>query len=265
MSITRNRLAFERNFVQVPNEWMRDPRLSRRARGLLAEIMSHTVGWEITVESLVANGPEGRDAIRAAIVELETAGYLVRKTTRASGKFSGTDYMIQEPPSPAPENPTLVNDSETEAPAPEKPTLVNPTQRTPSFKNSDLLPSVVNQEVAENPKQTQELALNLPDAPEKIIADTLHERYNKSTRYMAIREVAKWAIKAHPERDWRDIGRAMDTLYGRGRPVTRQLVELELSGKTAGGQPAKVGTTELRVMAGMAVAERYREQERTTE
>lgn len=97
MSIRRVRLAFESQFVQIPNEWMRDARLSRRARGLLAEIMTHEAGWEITVESLVAKGPEGRDAIRGAIQELEAAGYLRRERRKVDGQFGGMDYVLQEP------------------------------------------------------------------------------------------------------------------------------------------------------------------------
>ncbi|MEW1807921.1 hypothetical protein [Pseudarthrobacter sp. NPDC080039] len=101
MSIRRPRLAFESQFVQIPNEWMRDTRISRRARGLLAEIMTHDAGWVITIESLVSKGPEGRDAIRGAIKELEDAGYLKRERQRqktGNQKFAGMEYVLQAPP-----------------------------------------------------------------------------------------------------------------------------------------------------------------------
>lgn len=98
MSITRTRLAFERDFVQIPNKWMRDTRLSRKARGLLAELMTHTVGWEVSIESLQESGPEGRDGLRVAINELERYGYLKREQERVDGnRFGGTHYMIQDP------------------------------------------------------------------------------------------------------------------------------------------------------------------------
>jgi hypothetical protein len=98
MSIHRVRLAFEGQFVQIPNSWMRDTRISRRAKGLLAEIMTHSEGWEITIESLIEKGTEGRDAIRGAIKELEDAGYLRRERRRDSGRYGGVDYVLQEPP-----------------------------------------------------------------------------------------------------------------------------------------------------------------------
>lgn len=103
MSIRRSAVAVD-HFTIVPNDWLRDRRLSRRARGLLAELMSHQVGWEITIESLVEAGPEGRHAIRMALAELEAAGYLQRVQGRAeTGHWGGTDYIITDPPQP--ENP----------------------------------------------------------------------------------------------------------------------------------------------------------------
>ena len=108
MSIRRSRLTFD-NYAQIPNAWMRDARLSRKARGLLAELLTHRVGWEITIDSLVANGPEGRDAVRSAIKELERFGYLRRaRIRRDDGTLSGADYELREPEKDAPtsENPT---------------------------------------------------------------------------------------------------------------------------------------------------------------
>jgi hypothetical protein len=76
----------------------------------------------------------------------------------------------------------------------------------------------------------------------------------------------KWAIEKWPDRPWQEIGQALRTLYRSGRTPTRANLQRHLDGLQVAGQPpARVGTTELRVMAGMAVAERYREQERTTE
>jgi hypothetical protein len=95
--IQRPTFPFERT-TTIPNAWVRDSRISRRARGLLAELMSHTPGWEVTIESLMEAGPEGRSALRGAIVELETAGYLTRHRRRDSGgRLGGTDYMLADP------------------------------------------------------------------------------------------------------------------------------------------------------------------------
>jgi len=96
--IRRNRLAYEERFTQIPNAWMRDKRLSRRARGLLAEIMTHRINWRITLTSLQEGGPEGRDAISAGIKELIALGYLKRAQKRsATGRMQEIEYELCDP------------------------------------------------------------------------------------------------------------------------------------------------------------------------
>lgn len=110
MSIRRDELSFEGRYATIPNDWLRDIRLSRKARGLLAELMSHRPGWRVTLDTLVATGPEGREAIRTGIAELERAGYLRRSRERAEdGRLGGMDYVLVDPGS---ERPTSGNPTE---------------------------------------------------------------------------------------------------------------------------------------------------------
>lgn len=98
MSIKRTQLPFEGNFVQIPNAWMRDKRLSRRARGLLAELMTHRANWVINIKSLWETGPEGRESVRKALLELHKYGYLKRAQSHGeSGQFAGMDYELAMP------------------------------------------------------------------------------------------------------------------------------------------------------------------------
>lgn len=78
------------DFTIIPNAALRDTRLSYTARGILAELLSHMDGWETNADALwrlatkhrgIRRG-EGREAIRAAFVELEQCGYLVRPRVR---------------------------------------------------------------------------------------------------------------------------------------------------------------------------------------
>ena len=98
MSIIRPAVFVDTHFTTIPNEWLRDSRMTLRTRGLLGELLSHRPGWEVTIESLVRDNPEGRDAIRSSVQELERYGYLVRVPRRNGTKFAGMDYMIQVPP-----------------------------------------------------------------------------------------------------------------------------------------------------------------------
>ena len=99
MAIKRTEMAFEGHYVQLPNAWMRDKRLSRRARGLLAEIMTHRVGWTINQSTLQDAGPEGREALESAVKELKGCGYLTIRQGREEGtrKFSEVEYIITDP------------------------------------------------------------------------------------------------------------------------------------------------------------------------
>lgn len=99
MAIKRTELPFEGHFVQLPNAWMRDKRLSRRARGLLAELMTHKVGWNINQSSLQEAGPEGREALSSAVKELRECGYLTIQQGRADStqKFGEVEYHITDP------------------------------------------------------------------------------------------------------------------------------------------------------------------------
>lgn len=99
MAVISTDLDFTSDFVQIPNAWMRDKRLSRRARGLLAELMTHRGGWQTTTQQMVANGPEGRDAVQTALAELAKYGYLRLERIRAEGgRMGGSHYHLQAPP-----------------------------------------------------------------------------------------------------------------------------------------------------------------------
>ena len=98
MGVRRTALDFEGQFTQIPNAWMRDGRLSRKARGVLAEIMTHRVGWHVSVNGLQKSGPEGRDAIKAALTELKDAGYLVVSQGRGDrGRWNEVEYELCDP------------------------------------------------------------------------------------------------------------------------------------------------------------------------
>jgi hypothetical protein len=102
MPIIRGKHSFEGQFTQLPNAWVRDKRLSYKARGLLAELMSHSPGFEVSRERLSRNGQDGDRAIRTAIQELEDAGYLERSQTRHEDGRMGPALWITKDPHDVP-------------------------------------------------------------------------------------------------------------------------------------------------------------------
>lgn len=86
-------------YVIIGNEIARDDRLSFRARGLLTYLLSMPEGWRTNSNQLAAQTPrEGRDAIRTALRELETAGYLTRcRLQDAAGRWH-TETIVTDRP-----------------------------------------------------------------------------------------------------------------------------------------------------------------------
>ena len=122
MPLIRGAHSFDGQFTQIPNDWLRDGRLSLKARGLLALLMSHTPGWSVSIKSLIAQNMEGRDSLKAAVVELESFGYLERGQNRLEGKFSESTWTTKSP--------------WVEKPLTDKPLTDNPHPKNTKVKNT---------------------------------------------------------------------------------------------------------------------------------
>lgn len=263
MTIRRTKLRFERNFTQLPNDWLRDDRLSYRARGLLASIMSHEHGWEVTTEALVKGGSEGRDAILKALKELEDAGYLKRVQSRSGGRFSSTDFDLSDPGTgtaatpagppaappaaspPCPENPVTVEGP----PCPENPKPPCPENPKPYkntiFKNTSVTPNGVT-------GRTESEGLQLK--PEEVVAKTAYDQTQGALGYMPMRQLAKWAIHTRGLRA-EDVLSIIQGLYMAGRPITKQIIGQVIDGHTTphGRPPAGRSTGDVKVAATLAL------------
>ena len=98
------RVERTQNYTVMSNHHLRDKRLSLKAKGLLSQMLSLPEDWDYTLSGLARINAEGKDAIRAAVVELEKTGYIQRRQrTDNAGKFSGNEYIIRECPVAAPE------------------------------------------------------------------------------------------------------------------------------------------------------------------
>lgn len=87
------RVRHKRAYTVVTNSTIRDERLSYRARGLLMSILSYPDGTAVDATSLAERAKEGRDAVRAALAELRTHGYLKQYRERGG---DGLWRMVSE-------------------------------------------------------------------------------------------------------------------------------------------------------------------------
>lgn len=101
---------------------------------------------------------EGKDAIRAAVVELEKAGYVTRSRVRnEKGHLQGTEYVIRERPvfsaqpaleEPASENPTLEDTTQLNRDK----NKITDSQITESFPFPSSLPAATAPTTAQQPE-----------------------------------------------------------------------------------------------------------------
>ena len=147
------RVERNKGYTVMSNHHLRNKDLSLKAKGLLSQMLSLPEDWDYTLKGLSLINREQIDAIRAAIRELEQAGYIVRSRERDSqGRLRGADYVIYEQPQPVPDSPTLEN-----------PMLDNPTQEKPTLGKSTQL----NKDISSKEKSITD-ALHIRD---ELVAD----------------------------------------------------------------------------------------------
>lgn len=148
-----------KEFTQIPNDLLRNPDISGKAKALLCLLLSNKEGWYSYITTLKQMMKEGEDAIRSAIEELESHSYLMRiryrdkdtKTwkggfwvyTDVPGVFTSLEHTKQEllqqgmevvmPENPHVENPDVAN------PDVENPVLKRHNNKKTKNKNINLL------------------------------------------------------------------------------------------------------------------------------
>ena len=122
MPVIRGHHVFVDKYAQIPNDWLRDSRLSLKAIGLLAQLMTHSPGWNVSIRTLALSNKVSRDQITAAIKELEQYGYINRSQERDGSRFAEAIWTTRDPYTDA-------ELSAAELPLTEKSATENPTTK----------------------------------------------------------------------------------------------------------------------------------------
>jgi hypothetical protein len=96
--VTVLRNASRERWTVVSNTALTDKRLSLRARGLLVICLSKPDGWDFSCDRLAEECREGRDAVRAAMRELESAEYVLRARKQDGTGHWRTEVLVSELP-----------------------------------------------------------------------------------------------------------------------------------------------------------------------
>ena len=131
------RIHKEDNYVIVDKAFLLNEKISLKAKGLLALMLSYPDNWQFYKAEIVQHTTDKENSLNSGLKELIENGYIVRKQRKdENGKFEGYEYHVYEKPStekPSTENPSTENPS-TEKPSTENPILLNNknTKTTPS-------------------------------------------------------------------------------------------------------------------------------------
>lgn len=106
------------NYTTISNVYLRDIRLSLKAKGFLTVVMSLPDTWDFSIKGICKVLKEGTTAVYNTIDELKTNGYCEVTSSRDDkGMFLGNDYIFFEEPHleepnkdyPCAENPNMDN------------------------------------------------------------------------------------------------------------------------------------------------------------
>ena len=125
----------EGKFAQVANAALQDRRLSFKARGVIGFVISMPPDAQLSAAWLEDQGPDGREAIRSALRELEKCGYY-RRTRKSAGKGAWTwEQILSDAPVFAQVSSsagfTQVNNPSDETPSDETPSDKRQTREPP--------------------------------------------------------------------------------------------------------------------------------------
>lgn len=120
-------------FTQIPNEVLRDPNLSLKAKGLLGMLLSLPSDWCIYKTQLPQFTKDGRDGTIAAFNELVEYGFIAAiKKINSKGQFDGWSYIVYNERTV--QNPEPITDK----PITENPNSVNPNSGNPSLQTNTI-------------------------------------------------------------------------------------------------------------------------------
>jgi len=215
-------------FMIVSNEFMRGELpvpLKALPRVLLGYFLSLPSGWRITRERIEASVVEGRDAVDAALLALEKAGYLKRSRRRGSGGLWVWTYAITDDPETRPL---------TESPSPEKPVMdatsgnatnpqVGPSPENPGTENQGIRTEVRTKKTEEKYIGADAPALPL-DLPEQKTPRPTHrskprhllpDNWRPNAAHIATAKERRWT----PEQFAHEVEQFRNHWQAKGQPM----------------------------------------------
>lgn len=151
MSIIR--VSKNSNYVVMNRTALNDKRLSWKAKGIMAYMLSMPDDWVFYMDELMTHSTDGRDSFRSGFKELKDAGYVERRPIKdeQTKKIIEWETIVHEMPI----------DSKDKEPLTEKPQVEKPEVGKPQVENPTLLSTDINQ-VLNKPNTDIKAAAGMP-------------------------------------------------------------------------------------------------------
>ncbi|WP_144499352.1 DnaD domain-containing protein [Bacillus sp. FDAARGOS_235] len=128
------RVNKDKNYTTINNTGLKDERLSWKAKGILAYILTLPDDWVFYREELSRHAKDGLDSLRAGMKELKEYGYLKRFPVRDdNNKIIKWETIIYE----VPQNDPLVEKPPVEIPLEGKPPVEKPPVENPKLLSTN--------------------------------------------------------------------------------------------------------------------------------
>jgi hypothetical protein len=186
------RIHKEDNYVIVDKAFLLNEKISLKAKGLLALLLSYPDNWQFYEAEIVQHAADKANSLSSGLKELIENGYIVRKLGKdETGKFKGYEYHIYEKPiteKPITEKPIM------EKPITEKPITEKPITEKPITENSVLLNNKDTKNKDTKNKNTKNKNTKTASSPE--LASEFKEWYSKYPHPRNEQQTMKNYIKA---------------------------------------------------------------------
>ena len=164
------RIHKEDNYVIVDKAFLLNEKISLKAKGLLALLLSYPDNWQFYEAEIVQHAADKANSLSSGLKELIENGYIVRKLGKdETGKFKGYEYHIYEKP--------ITEKPITEKPIMENPITENPITEKPITENPVLLNNKDTKNKDTKNKNTKNKNTKTASSPE--LASEFKEWYSK--------------------------------------------------------------------------------------
>ena len=120
------RVKKDTNYVVMDKTFLSDTRLSWKAKGIMAYMLSMPDDWTFYLDELVKHSTDGKSSFKSGFNELKKNGYVRReRQKREDGTFKWETIVYERP--------------YTDFPLMENPSMENPLVENPSMENQPLL------------------------------------------------------------------------------------------------------------------------------